>query len=348
MNAPIDGEPFVAVRRGDLTESVHRVAACATDAAGRVLYAMGSIDVPVYLRSTAKPFIAAAAVREGVVERFGLTQSEVAVMAASHNGESFHIDAVRSILSKIGAGESDLLCGAHPPYHAESAAALERAGIVAGPIYNNCSGKHAGILALARAVGEQSSNYLDPAHAAERKILAMCGRISDAAVDGLPLGIDGCGIPVYAVSLRKAALSFARLASLEGLDERDARALQVVRAAMLAYPEYVGGTGDFDSVLMQAGAGSIACKGGAEAVFGAASLTRSFGLVLKVVDGGSRAVPPAACAILNELGALDDRADARVRRFANPVLYNRAGRAVGDVSVLPRAEPSSRSTRVRR
>jgi L-asparaginase II len=348
MNAPIDGEPFVAVRRGELTESVHRVAACAVDAAGRVLYAVGSVDDPVYLRSTVKPFIAAAAVREGVVERFGLTQRELAVMAASHNGEPFHIDAVRSILTKIGAGESDLLCGAHPPYHAESATALQRAGIVAGPIHNNCSGKHAGILALTRALGAQTSNYLDPAHAAEQRILAMCGRVSDADGGGLPLGVDGCGIPVYAISLRKGALSFARFATLEGFDERDARALGVVRAAMLAHPEYVGGTGDFDTVLMQAGAGSVACKGGAEAVFGAASVTRGFGLVFKVVDGGSRAVPPAACALLNELGGLDDRANAQLKAFAQPVLYNRAGRVVGDISVLPHAAPSTQSTRERR
>src|SRR5579863_740818 len=124
----LDGIPLIEVTRGSHVESVHRIAACASDDRGNVSLAMGSIDIPVYLRSTAKPFIAAAAVREGVVERFGFEPHEIALMAASHNGEPFHVQAVASMLRKIGLPEDALACGPHAPYDVASADALLREG----------------------------------------------------------------------------------------------------------------------------------------------------------------------------------------------------------------------------
>lgn len=343
MQHSVEGEPFVAVERGGLVESVHNVAACAVDRHGKTVFALGEIDVPVLLRSTAKPFIAAAAVREGVVERFGLEPHEIAIMAASHNGEPFHADAVRSILRKIGRPEEALLCGPHPPYDERAATALRQSGEAFSCVHNNCSGKHAGILALSALLGANEAGYLDPAHAAQRLILALCARLSDVRVEDLPLAIDGCGIPVYAVPLRSAALSYARLATLEGLDERDARALRTVRDAMIAYPAYVAGTGDFDTVLMQAGGGNLLAKSGAEGLHGTAALRQGAGVVLKVADGNARAVPPAMLAILNELGFLEGTDDDALVDFANPPVYNRAGRLVGEISPLSR-HATKRST----
>jgi L-asparaginase II len=332
----VEGEPFVAVERGGLVESVHNVAACAVDRHGKTIFALGEIDVPVLLRSTAKPFIAAAAVREGVVERFGLEPHEIAIMAASHNGEPFHADAVRSILRKIGRSEEALLCGPHPPYDERAAAALRQSGEAFSCVHNNCSGKHAGILALSALLGANEAGYLDPTHAAQRLILALCARLSDVRVEDLPLAIDGCGIPVYAVPLRSAALSYARLATLDGLDERDARALRTVRDAMIAYPAYVAGTGDFDTVLMQAGDGNLLAKSGAEGLHGTAALRQGAGVVLKVADGNARAVPPAMLAILDELGFLEGTDANALADFANPPVYNRAGRLVGAIAQLSR------------
>jgi len=324
---------IVEVTRGDLVESIHQVAACALDAAGAVQFRAGDIDVPVFLRSTAKPFIAAAAVRAGVVERFGLEPREIAVMAASHEGEPFHIEAVRSILGKIGMDAAALQCGAHYPYNETYAHAMMRAGEEPTALYNNCSGKHAGILALCVATGADTATYMDVANPAQRAILDLCARLSDDDAATWPLGIDGCGIPVYATSLRRAALSFARLASLEGIDKRDASALRVVRDAMIAYPEYVAGTGELDAVLMQAGKGSLVCKGGAEGVHGIAALDQGFGYVSKVLDGASRARGPSTIAALRRLGALDEAQLGTLSRFARPVVYNRAGRAVGEIRV---------------
>ena len=329
------GEPLVAVTRGDVVESVHDVAACAADVNGTVSFALGTIDVPIYLRSSAKPFIAAAAIREGVAQRFHLEPKEIAVMAASHDGEPYHIAAVRSILAKIGMDESALRCGSHPPYNAGAALALKKANVGFSAVHNNCSGKHAGILALCKILGADPATYLEASNPAQQKILALCARASDEDPAAWPVGVDGCGIPVYATPLKNAALAFARLATLQGLEPEDARALETVRAAMIAYPEYVSGTGDLDAEVMHAGGGDIACKSGAEGVFAAAWISRGIGLAVKVVDGASRARPPASIAILARLGALDPAAAPKLAALERPVVYNRAGRAVGAIRPLP-------------
>lgn len=325
---PVYGEPFVEVTRGDLVESVHRVAACVLDVAGNVVYALGEIDRPVYLRSSAKPFIAAAVLAAGVRERFGLDDREIAVMAASHTGQTFHVNAVRSILKKIGLPEAALQCGMHIPYNEESAIALQRGGHAPTAVYNNCSGKHAGILALCLSIGAPVDTYLDTTNPAQRQILAFCARMSGVEVNDLRLAVDGCGIPVYATPLRNAALSFARLATLEGIAPADAAALEAVRDAMVRHPAYVSGTGEFDTRLMEAADGAIAAKSGAEGFHGAAAVGRA-GLALKVADGNSRARGPAVLKILRELGLLSPAAAKRLADVEEQTVYNRAGRAVG-------------------
>ena len=289
----------------------------------------GAIDVPVYLRSAAKPFIAAEVVASGAADRFGLGRRELAVIAASHNGEPLHLDAVRSILAKIGLPASALQCGAHAPNYDPAAAALVAAGERPTALHNNCSGKHAGILALCLAIGAPPETYLEPGNPAQRRILALCGRLTDDDPERWPVGVDGCGIPVFATPLRNAALAFARFATLEGVEDRDAAALERVRAAMIAYPWYVAGTGRFDTALMTAARGSLACKAGAEGVHGSAVPALGLGLVAKVADGSRRAAPPAVIATLRRLGALDDAAFTELAGYARPEVYNVAGRTVG-------------------
>lgn len=321
---------IVEVTRGSLVESVHAVSACARNAAGRVLFSTGDVTSPVYLRSSSKPFIAAAVIAAGARERFGFDDREIAVMAASHSGQLFHVNAVRSILHKIDMPESALFCGAHLPYNERAAAAMVRRGEAPTAVENNCSGKHAGILALCKILGADTATYLDRRNPAQRAILAFCARMSGDDPELWPVAVDGCGIPVYATPLERAALAFARLASLEGLASGDAEALLVVRSAMLARPEYVAGTGEFDSELMRA-SGTIVSKGGAEGVHGVAALTQELGYASKVADGAARARAPSSVAALRLLGVLDDEQVERLARFARPVVYNRAGRAVGEV-----------------
>lgn len=324
---------LVEVTRGERVESVHRVAACAVDAEGRVLLQAGDVEVPVFLRSAAKPFIAAAAIEAGAQSAFGLTPQEIAVMAASHSGQPIHVAAVRSILRKIGMDASALQCGVHAPYDEASAQALRRAGEEPDALHNNCSGKHAGILALCKVIGADTSTYLRVENPAQQRILEFCARLSDDDAATWPLGIDGCGIPAYATSLRKAARAFARFASLTGARSEDLEALRTVRDAMVAYPQYVAGAGQLDTELMVVGNRQLVSKAGAEGVHGVAAIVKGYGYASKVVDGSTRARGPSTIEALVRLGLLDDQKVAKLARFARPAVYNRAGYAVGEIRV---------------
>lgn len=327
----IAGIPYVYVTRGALAESVHALVACAADASGTVALSYGDIDAPIYLRSAAKPFIAAAVMASRANERFGFDEREIAVMAASHNGEPEHVAAVASILAKIGLDEGSLRCGAHAPAYEPAAAALAASGAKPSALHNNCSGKHAGILALCRARGYDRATYLDLDHPAQQEILALCGRLLGEDPSRMPMGTDGCGIPVFATSMRSAARAFARFATLDEVDDADAIALELVRYAIAAEPFYIGGTGRFDSALPQATRGRIIGKAGAEGVHADALLDQGLGLALKIVDGTRRAVPPATMALLRELGGLEPSARASLDGFATTDVTNVAGLVVGTI-----------------
>jgi len=328
------GVPAVAVRRGPRVESVHQVAACAVDADGEIVLRVGTVETPVFLRSSAKPFIAAASVRAGVLEEFGFGERELAVMCASHNGEPGHVELVASMLERIGATVDDLRCGAHPPSYEPAAAALAARGERPSQLHNNCSGKHAGILALAKKLGAPFDGYTEASHPAQRAIIALCERVSDDTFEGDKLAVDGCGIPVYATTLRKAALSFARFATLRGVGDEDATALARVAAAMADEPWYVAGTGRFDTDLMRATRGRIVCKAGAEGFHCDALLDAGLGLALKVIDGSRRAAPPATLALLDALRALEPQARTALRQHAVVPVKNVAGSVVGEVAAL--------------
>ncbi|MDE2572127.1 MAG: asparaginase [bacterium] len=329
--ALLQGVPCVEVFRGPLVESLHQVAAAACDPEGELLYALGAVEVPVFLRSAAKPFITTAIVEHGAAERFGLTDVELATITASHNGEAFHVEAAGGILRKIGLDASALRCGAHEPYHEASAQALRARGESPNVLHSNCSGKHAGILALAVHLGADPAGYLDPEHPAQRAILDVCAAFVGERRDDLPLGVDGCGIPVFATPLRNAAMGFARFATGRALPRETAGAAARVYHAMVTHPEYVAGTARYDTDLMRAAGGRLAAKGGAEGVQCIAAPERLLGVALKVVDGTKRAVAPASMALLDRLGLLDGVQAAALGSYARPEIFNVAGRVVGAI-----------------
>jgi L-asparaginase II len=320
---------IVEVTRGALVESVHDVSACVTDASGEIVFATGDVERPVFLRSTAKPFIAAAVVASGAAERFAFDDRELAAIAASHNGESFHVDAVRGILAKIGLDVAALACGAHAPAYEPAAIALAARGERPTALHNNCSGKHAGILAMCVHRGFDVATYLEAGHPAQVRILDFCARLGGVDAASLPLAVDGCGIPVYAMSLRRAATSFARFASAAATE--DGRACARVAAAIRAEPRYLAGTGRFDTALAATTAGRIVGKAGAEGVHGDAAFALGLGLAVKVADGARRAAAPAVVAVLDRVGALEPGEREALGEFASPTIHNVAGAAVGSM-----------------
>ena len=291
--------PLVALRRGAVVESVHRGRLVFCDPAGNVLDATGDPEAYVYARSSAKPFQALPLLLSGAADAFGLTDEELAVACASHNAEAPHLAAVRSMLEKAGLSEDNLQSGAHPPMYDPEAAKLECSGEEPRPIHGNCSGKHAGMLAVCAHEGLDTGGYRNPGHPLQRRILELIVEVCGLRDDEPLVAGDDCGVPTFALPLKGLATGFARLATGEGIPDEVAGAAERLRRAMRAHPFLVAGTGRFDTDVM--GATNLVCKSGAEGLFAAGS-TEGWGLAVKVSDGGGRAVRPAALAALGRRG----------------------------------------------
>ncbi|MDQ3638274.1 MAG: asparaginase, partial [Actinomycetota bacterium] len=246
--------PVATVWRGDLVESVHRGRHAVRDARGETLDTLGDPTGYVHLRSAAKPFQALPLVFSGAAEAFGISGEELAIACASHSAEPRHLAAVRSILRKAGLSEDDLQSGAHPPMHAPTAARLVKGGEEPRPIHGNCSGKHAGMLAVCAHAGWDPAGYRDPEGPLQRLVRRTVAKLCGLEPGDVKLAGDGCGVPVFALPLENLALGFARLGAggAEEFPEDLLEAVRKVRYAMRAHPYMVAGTGRFDTRLMQA------------------------------------------------------------------------------------------------
>ena len=328
---------IVEVTRGSIVEAWHHGALVAVSTDGSIVAAVGDPDWVTYLRSSAKPFQALSVVESGAADHFGLTDRELAVICGSHSAEPCHVEAVHSILNKIGLDESALRCGVHALGNEEVNHALFRAGESPRAIHNNCSGKHSGMLTLARYWGADVESYLEPAHpvqVANRRVMAeMAGLRPEEIV----IGIDGCSVPTFAIPLRAAARAFARLSDPTGLPAARQAACRRIVAAMQAHPEMVSATvGSFDTDLMRATGGRMVCKGGAEGFHGVGVLPGegrpALGLALKVEDGtGDRARGLAMLEALRQLGVTSaDDLETMARHYRRS-LHNHRRLEVGEL-----------------
>lgn len=326
----LDGSA-VLVTRGGYVESRHRVTYALASSSGDVIASAGDIDEPVFMRSSAKPLICAAIVASGAAAKFGFTTQEVAIIAGSHSGQPHHVATVHDILAKIGLDESALGCGVHAPFHEPTAVAMAARCEQARAIHNNCSGKHAGILALTVYRGHSPEDYLSPQNPAQIEILNGCAALLGVSPKEMPLATDGCGVPVFAVSLRTAARCYARLGRPAEFEASWRSAVEPVVDAMIRYPEYVGGADRFDTDLMTAVPGSIICKSGAEGYHATCLVEKSTGLVVKIVDGNDRAVSPFVMRMLIDQGLLSNQQAANLERYRRPVILNHVRDTVGHI-----------------
>ena len=304
--------------RGNEVESSHRVHGVVVGLEdGEVK--CGEPDLLAYWRSAAKPFQALPVVQEGAAERFDFDAADLALCCASHAGTGDHVSRVRDLLERIGLSPAALACGPHRPYDDAAARALERSGEDFAPIHNNCSGKHAGMLARAVHAGDPVEGYLDYDHPVQARFRESLSRWLDVAPDRLGWATDGCGVPTPYLSLRQMARAYGRLirAAVEGDESASA-----VAGAMMRYPELVSGEGRLTTRFLDAGEGELLAKEGAEGVLCLAGPESGWGMALKVLDGSKRAMGPAAAELLHRLDLLGPAAlkrldDERTRQVQN-------------------------------
>ncbi len=277
-------------------------------------------------------------VASGAADRFGFTEREVAIACGSHNAEPMHVETVRSMLDKIGLPESALKCGAHEPYSVDVARELIRKGEAPTAIQNNCSGKHAAMLALAKHLGAPTETYDEPSHPVQQMILQAVSDFSGVAIEDVAIGIDGCGVPVFGISVRAMALMYARLVSPPAEFSNETRdACKRIVSAMVNFPMMIGGSKDrLDTELIRAAAGKLISKIGAEGVYTVGVLPSTnwpngIGFALKVEDGDDkRARPPAVIDALRQLDVLSENELDTLSRWSPTIISNRRGDLVGE------------------
>jgi L-asparaginase II len=307
----------VELRRGPLPESTHRVHAVVVDTAGRLVRAWGDPDRPVHPRSAVKPLQALPLVETGAADAFGVSEIEMALACASHEGEPGHVQAVRSWLARIGSSVDDLECG--PQERREH-----------GPVGNNCSGKHAGFLTVCRHLGIGTSGYVRPDHPVQQLVTAALAETTGHRLDPALAGTDGCGIPVHPVPLRALGLAAALLGRPgEAWPSERASAAHRLTGAMTSHPWYVAGTGRLVTDLMAAAGGDIVAKDGAEGVQLVALRSHGLGIAVKAEGGHG----PASEVALGHVLSLVEGAERSEVFGPRRELRNHAGDHVADLVV---------------
>jgi L-asparaginase II len=327
-----DNPVLVRIWRGRHVESVHRGAWCLVDGAGRALAGEGSSEAPVFARSSIKPIQALPLLESGAAERFGFTSEDLAVMVSSHSGEACHTERVASVLRRLGLSESALLCGVHAPTDPQTRRELERAGLAPSALHNNCSGKHAGFLALALELGVPIESYLDPEGECQRRVRAALGDLAGVPQESLEAAVDGCSAPTYRVGLRPLATAFARVTTPTGLAPSRAQHLERLTRAVAGNPVLLAGShARLDTDLVRASGGRLLAKIGAEAVYLVGVRGGDRALAVKIDDGGTRALFPLVIALLARFQLLTRAELETLADWRQETLRNHAGRVVGRV-----------------
>jgi len=285
----------VEATRGGVVESVHQVSCAVADATGRLVADAGHPSAVTWWRSAAKPFQAMPLVEDGAADRWGLGDEELAIACASHSSEPRHLEVVGRLMDRAGIAEEDLACGPHPPLSPAVHRELLRSGRQPTARWSNCSGKHAAMLALARHHGWPLAGYTDPAHPVQQRILRSILQWTALEPGQVAVGVDGCAAPCFGLPLAAMATAWAGFAAAV------APAPARLRAAMLAHPFLVAGTGRPCTEFMQAWPGELIAKIGAEGVYGAALPGAGLGIALKVADGDMRSSALALVAVLRQL-----------------------------------------------
>ena len=331
----MESEILAEAIRGETVESIHRGHLIVVSGAGETLCSLGNPETVTFWRSSAKSFQAIPFLTSGAADRFGFSEREIALACGSHSGERVHVETAAKILDRIGLSEPDLRCGAHVPFDEKRAEEMIKSGEQPTQLHNNCSGKHAAMLALAKHADADLKTYEHLENPVQQRILDCIAEFSDVPRDEIKIGTDGCAAPNFAVPIRAMAKSFARLVfPPKSFDDETREACRRIVSATVACPEMIGGTDRLDTTIMQSARGRIVSKIGAEGVYSAGVLPSpkwktGLGIAFKVEDGDDkRARAVVIIELLKQLGILDAET---LTDFSPLAVKNRRGDTVGRV-----------------
>lgn len=328
MSSP---HPMVELWRGGLLESSHVGHAVVCDGTGQIIEAWGNPETVIFPRSSCKMLQALPLLESGAAAAYGLTDAQLALSCASHQGAEIHTSRVTQWLADLGLAEPDLRCGNQEPSDVTERNRLIRAYESPCQIHNNCSGKHSGFLTLTKHL-KAGPEYVDLDHPVQRAVKSTFEEVTGETSPGY--GIDGCSAPNFACTVHGLARAMAFFATArDGASVRETAAYRLTRA-MATYPELVAGEGRACTELMRAMGGRVSIKTGAEAVFVAIIPERQIGIALKIADGATRASEAAITALLVRLGMLDAN-HPTARKYLNAIQKNRRGIDVGILRTAP-------------
>jgi len=345
MKTALAADAAVTTYRGPAVENRHMAHIAVTDAAGRLLHAFGDPHRPTLPRSAVKPAQALAVLETGALERFGFDEADLALMCASHNSEERHVARARAMLAKAHVTEDDLRCGGHAAISDEVQRGWIKRDFAPTPVCSNCSGKHAGMLAAALAMGAQTKDYERPEHPLQRHVRSTLAELVGLNEADIAWGTDGCNLPTPSFALDRLALLFVKLAAAADLpapaSPRDAALARIYRA-MTAHPELVAGNGRYCTALMSAFGGNVVGKVGAEGSYGLGvragahgveGVAGPIGVAVKVEDGNGAVLTAVVTEVLHQLQIGTSQQRAQLDVFRAPKIKNTVGLEVGRTQV---------------
>ena len=297
------------VYRGDTVEAIHHASVAVVDTGGKLSHHLGDPNHIIMSRSAIKPFQALPLILSGAADHYGFTTGQLSIICGSHNGTDEHRELVLSILDRAGCGPGDLQCGIQLPIFMRIAETYPGNGEDKDPVRHNCSGKHAGFLALAKYLGEDIGEYLNPEKKTQQMVKKAVAEIIEYPQEEMRISVDGCSAPNFSLPLFNLALGFKKLACAQGGSPEISMALDEIKTAMTEYPEMFSGEGRFDLDLMHSFPGNIVCKVGAEALQGIGFSDPPLGIAVKIQDGNSRALGPVCVEVLKQLGMIANCGD---------------------------------------
>ncbi len=314
------------VYRGTEIENVHKIYGVAVDSGGDILFSSGDPHYKTCIRSSLKPFQASVCIESGAADAFGFNEKELAVICASHNGEKIHTSTISGILKKIDVDPSFCKCGVHSPYDRKTEVSLLKEGKDFNSLHNNCSGKHAGMLATAKHLGCDLNEYIQFQHPVQQKIISALERYSEQS--GFVFGTDGCSAPTPFMSLYRIAILFQKLAS--GSDP----VLSRLYDAMVTHPYMVAGRKRFDTDFMEAMSKRAVTKVGGGAVRGIGFRKKNgnvIGIALKVLDGNQKVNPVGTIVFLKKMGLLERNEIVKLSGYETIDLVNHRKKIIGKI-----------------